>query len=227
MISPKPLAPRSTRGVSRAVPRSPQPLSTGVHDARVGRQYRRLAENIIREFPAPAGGTILFAGIGSSTHIADVAEHVARQLASQPDVDVALADGDADKQVLSKRLAREGDVGLADVCQQQTSVAPALVNTAIQGVRFLPFGDRCNARNPIANEIIRSTLADLRQLCHYTVIALGTNTSPLGAMLSRHSDGLYLVVQLGMANRKETSDLAGHFTRAGARLLGCVATSVV
>ncbi len=226
MISPKPLAPKSTRVASRVARRN-RPLPVSSQDRRVERQYRRLADNIMREFPASLGGTILFSGVGSSRHIAHVAEQVTHQLSVQAAVRVALVDGDPDTQLLSERLAVNGDCGLVEAIQQQTSVASALTATEVPNVDFLPFGDCCHASAPVANTLVRSVLDDLRQLCRYTVIASGTNTSPLCAMLSRHCDGMYLVVQLGMAGRQETADLASHFTRAGARLLGCVATSVV
>lgn len=226
MISPKPLAPRSTRVASR-VSQHAHRVPASAHDTRIERQFRRLADNVMREFPVAAGGTLLFSGVSSSSHIAHVAEQVAQQLSQQANVRVALVDGDPDTPMLSKRLRIDGDVGLAEALQQQTSVASAMIATEIPNVDFLPFGDRGNGRTPIANSAVKSVLSDLHQLCRYTVIVSGTNTSPLCAMLSRHCDGMYLVVQLGMAGRQQTADLASHFTRAGARLLGCVATSVV
>ncbi len=226
MISPQPITPRPTRAANFVPPHTTRAMSGRSHDARIVRQFRRLADNIAKEFPCLSGGTLLFSGAGSSNHIAEVAQQVARQLAFQSDIMVALVDGDGANQVLSKRLAPDANGGLAEVLQLQTSLPSAMTPTETPDLHFLPFGDRRTARNPIAPDAIRSLLADLRQLHRYVVIAAGADTSKMQAMLGRHCDGTYLVVQIGTAQRQETSDLARYLSRAGARLLGCVATSV-
>lgn len=204
------------------------PLQSLSCETVVARQFRRLAKNILNEFPRETGGTILFTGVGSDRHVADVAEHVARQLACHADVDgVALVDGDVETRSLTVRLADRGKPGLAEILRHRASLTSALVDTVISDIRFLPFGDRRDARNPIAPDAVKSTLADLRRMCCYTIVATGTNLTKLHAMLSRYSDGTYLVVRLGAAARQDTSAAANYLTRAGARLLGCIATSAI
>ncbi len=227
MISPQPVIPRATRAVNRVNPQPTCTLSGRSRDARINRQFRRLADSIVKEFPRASGGTILFSGAGSNRHIAEVAEQVAQQLALQLDGTVILVDGNAEQQILSEQLNADSRSGLAEVLQQQVSLARVTQATGIHNVQFLPFGDRRTARNPIATSAVQAFVADLRQLYRYVIIASGTGTNPIQAMLSRHCDGTYLVVQIGVAERQETSDLAHYLTRAGARLLGCVATSVV
>ncbi len=225
MISPEPLSDTATllAGQSTDYERL---LADGPQDPRVNRQFRRLADNIIKELPANEGGTLLFTGVGSSCHIADVAGYVARQLSLQPDVTVTLVDADPDLRTLSQRFDATDDDGLAEVLQEKLPVAAAVVPTVVKNIRFLPFGTRLGARQPATSQQVKSLLANLRSLSRYVVVATGTEQHLLRALISRHSDGTYLVVQLGMADRQRTTELAGHLTASGARLLGCVATGV-
>jgi Mrp family chromosome partitioning ATPase len=109
--------------------------------------------------------------------------------------------------------------------QDRTSIEATVVSTDVDNLRFVPFGDRRLARNPIAPGSVSALLSQLHQDCRYVVMAAGIETSKLLAMLSRASDGTYLIVQLGAAQRQDTSALADFLSRAGARLLGCIATS--
>ncbi len=226
MIFSQPLPHASTPTVDRNAPRSRQLPVDPTQPLRVLRQLQRLADCIETQFPATTGGTLMFSGVGSRLHIACVAEHVARRLAEQRETEVVLVDGDTETRLLSERLAAGDNPGLAEVLQCRTTVASALIDTDAPKVRLLPFGDRRNARNPIASDTVESMLADLRRTFRYTVIVSGRVTSPLPALLSRFSDGTYLVVQLGAASRQDAVGLASQLTHAGGRLLGCVATGV-
>jgi len=220
--------PVAERAAERAIPHPHHRLESFPDESLVTRQFRLLTNNILKDFPRETGGTILFSGVGSDRHVADVAENVARQLAATLKIGtVALVDGDAETRTLTERLAGNGKAGLAEVLQRRLSSDYALAETAISGMRFLPFGDRREARNPISSDTVKAALADLRHMCTYTIVAAGTGLTKLHAMFGRHSDGTYLVVRLGAADRQDTSAAANYLTRAGARLLGCVATSVV
>lgn len=218
----------STGVMGRTQPRRPRASRLDSGETRVARQFRRLTDNIVREFPPELGGTILFAGIGSNRHVAEVAEAVARQLSFHLDASsVGLVDGNADTQLLTERLGGSEKAGLAEILQQRTSVASTLFDTGMPGVRFLPFGDRRDARNPITSESVKAAFSDLRHLCRYTVVTIGAAQTKLHALLGRHADGTYLIVQLGTSNYQETAETTRYLNCAGARLLGCVATSAV
>ncbi len=163
MISPEPLSARSTllEGESTDYERW---LADGPQDPRVHRQFRRLVDNIVKEFPAKEGGTLLFTGVGSSSHIADVAGYVARQLSLQPEVDTLLIDADADLKVLSQRLGAARENGLAEVLQEKLPVAAAVLPTVVRNLRFLPFGERLGARPPVTSQQVKAVLAQLKAL---------------------------------------------------------------
>ncbi len=226
MISRKPLS-TSLSPVSSSLSDYDRALAEGPSDLRVNRQFRRLTDNIVREFPAGEGGTLLFAGVGPDNHIADVAGHVARQLAVQQDVAVVLVDADPDMKVLTQRFAAVQECGLAEVLDARLPLVTAILPTSVHNLRFLPFGDRLAARPALSSLHVKATLEQLRRLAQYVVVAAGMNRHLLHSLISRHGDGTYLVVQLGAADRQQTSELASHLTASGARLLGCVATGVV
>lgn len=219
---------KSSSAVQKVGTRRNRSLQPHLHQTRISRQFRQLTDSILQEFSTGTGGTIVFTGIGSSRHVADVAEHVARQISLQLETStVGLVDGNIETQILTERFAGSEKPGLAEILQRRSAVASTLYDTGISGVRFLPFGDRREARNPIMASAVTATLSELKQLCHYTVVAIGTAHHKLHAMLSRYSHGTYLIVQLGAASHQDIAEVSGFLNRAGARLLGCIATGAV
>ncbi len=203
-----------------------QLLIDGPHDPRISRQFRRLVDNIMRDFPRQDGGILMFAGVGSSGHIADVAGQVARQLALVPDSDVLLVDADAEQRVLTHRFAAVDEPGLSEALQEQSGVATAILPSVIRNLRFLPFGGALRIRSSASSRQMKLVLAELKSRARYVIVSTGAGWQLLHALAGRHSDGTYLVVQMGAADQQATTELASRLTASGARLLGCVATGV-
>ena len=91
---------------------------------------------IIDQFPPDQGGTILFAGAGSSSHVADVAGHVAKHLTTVCHSDVMLVDADAADRVLTQRFAAGTEKGLVEALQDGTPAGRFAVSTAVPAWRF-------------------------------------------------------------------------------------------
>ena len=195
-------------------------------DPRAARQFRRLAANVLQEFPLATGGSLLFSGVSSSCHAAKVAQGVAVELAGMTDIDVALVDVDSREYQLSEEFATHQQVGFSDVLQGRCLLSDALVATEQPNLQLLPFGDRRYGRCSAESTLVCATLSAVREVSRFAIYSGGVETSSLQAVLSRHCDGTYLVVQLGDASREDTSATANFFSRAGARLIGCVATDV-
>jgi len=197
------------------------------HDEpRLIRQFHRLAETIISQFPPDQGGTIFFAGAGSSSHVADVSGYVAKQLTEQCHGDVILVDADAADRVLTQRFAAGTEKGLVEALQDGTPAARFVVSTAIARMAFLAFGESLASRRTIASQAVRDAVAEWKTTYRYTVVAGGATLSTLTGLLARHCDATYLVVPLGQADQQQTALVAQKLTAAGARLLGSVATGV-
>ena len=106
-------------------------------DLRLQRQLRRLVDTIIGQFPAEQGGTLLFAGSGSSSHVADVAGSVARQLTTVTQGSVVLVDADGVDRVLTQRFAATTEKGLAEALQDGVPAGRFVVSTAVPRMAFL------------------------------------------------------------------------------------------
>ena len=117
-------------------------LANGLQEPRVGRQLRRLADNVAQDFPPITGGTLLLAGVGTSSHTADVAAQLGRHFTTTQQGDVILVDADATSRVLTQRFAATKERGLAEAIQDALPAARFALNTAIPRLRLLPFGDR-------------------------------------------------------------------------------------
>jgi Mrp family chromosome partitioning ATPase len=227
MISPWPMTTGTTEVLD---PIHSTVRSHGLHEPpapRVTRQFRRLITNMTREFPAELGGTLLLCGVGSSAHIANVATHTARQLAVQCHAPVTLVDANVERHVLTTQMAADNVVGLVEVLRNQGSLHDALRSTDLPSVSFLPSGGVGQDSDDVASDMVRNMLRQLRQACRYAIIAAPDRASRLQTLLGRHCDGTYLVVQLGTAERAETSQLSERLAHAGARLMGCVVTGAV
>ncbi len=193
-------------------------------DPRLTRQYRRLLNAVVAEMPPATGGTILVTGAGSSSHVADVVGQLARLLTIDCQCDVLLADVDADQRVWSQRFAAAGDHGFVDALQDRLPVRNWAARTVVSRLTFLPFGQGLAWRRTLVAEAVRDLLSDCRKSFRYTLLAGGSEMSPLTQHVARHCDATYLVVQLGQADRLKTVQRTQELVSCGARLLGCIAT---
>ncbi len=197
------------------------------HDEpRLVRQFHRLVETIVSQFPPERGGTILFAGAGSSSHVADVAGYVARHLTQHCSSGVILVDADETDRVLSQRFAAATEKGLVEALQDDIPAARFVVATTIARLSFLAFGEHLTARRAIAPVAVHDVVTEWRANYRYAVVAAGATLCPLAGLLARQCDATYLVVQLGAADRQQAVITAQKLTAAGARLLGSIATGV-
>ncbi len=227
MNSTSSLATRPTVSLRRAAPVPEDRALRFASDDRVTRQFRRVTEAVVCDFPLDQGGSIVFASAGTTRHVAELGWQVAQQLALRQVGTILLVDCDGTTHSLTERFGLTAEPGLAEVLQRAAPIASTAVTTGIDHLRLVPTGDRRLARNPLASDTVQQVLRGLRQQYRYTIVLTGMQRSNLLAMLGRHSDGTYLVVQLGAAKREDTSELANYLARAGARLLGCIATSSV
>jgi Mrp family chromosome partitioning ATPase len=201
-------------------------LAAGIGNARLSRQYRRLVENIVNEFPMTTGGTLFITGVAPTGHVADVAGQVAVELTRMADIDVLLVDADADRKVLTQRFAANNERGLSESLHEGTLASAAILHAAIARLRFLPFGNASLTRRTVAWQAVEGMLVDLRRTSRFVVLASDGCDSPLAEAVSRYADGSYLVVQAGRSENEQMSRSLASLTAAGARLLGCIATGV-
>ncbi len=190
------------------------------------RQFRRLVEAIVGQFPPEQGATVLLAGTGASGHLADVAGPLARHLTAVCSGSVILVDADSSDRVLSYRLAAKTEPGLAETIRDHLPASRFALWTAVPRLAFLPFGDSVAARQTMPSQVVRDIVAAWKADYRYSVVVSGARLTKLTGWLSRFCDATYLVMQLGRADKQEASFLARALTAAGARIMGSVATGV-
>ncbi|MCU0959294.1 MAG: hypothetical protein MUF48_04255 [Pirellulaceae bacterium] len=200
-------------------------LVQDLDEPRLVRQFEQLAQSVLRELPPETGGSLLLAGVGSSSHVADVAAHVARRLALHGRASL-LIDADASQRVLTQRFAATGEKGLVETLLESAPASRYVLATSVPQLAFLAFGQGRLARRAASADLMRTAVAQWRRDYRYTVIAGGVEASASLGALARQCDATYLVVQLGVADRQQTTLAAQTLMAAGARLLGSVATGV-
>jgi len=201
-------------------------LAQGIGNARLARQYRRLVENVVNEFPATTGGTLFITGVAPTCHVADVAGQIAVELTRTADIDVLLVDADADRKVLTQRFAANNERGLSESLHEGTLASAAILHAAVARLRFLPFGNASLTRRTVAWQAVEGMLVDLRRTSRFVIFASDGCDTPLAEAVSRYADGSYLVVQAGCSENEHFGQTLANLTAAGARLLGCIATGV-
>ena len=201
-------------------------LAQGPGNTRLARQYRRLTENVVNEFPVSRGATLFISGAGPTSHVADVAGQLAVELTRTSDVEVLLVDADAERKVLTQRFAASGERGLSENLLEGSLASEAILQSAVPRLRFLPMGSSALTRRTVVWQAVESLLGDLRRTSQFVVLASDRCSGPLAEAISRYADGTYLVVQLGGSEIPQLNQAVSSLTAAGARLLGCIATGV-
>lgn len=194
---------------------------------RVDRQFKRLAWKLARDSRHIGPAVLMFCGAEASRHTAEVCFNVGRHLADRAGAATMCIDGDMQHRSLTERFSEMRRPGLADLLQGVATLDQCTAETGVSSIRLLPTGDRRHARNPLADHMVEKLFAELKRSHRYTLIAGGADLSPLLAFLARHSDGCYPLVRMGRSGREDSVGLVEYLGRAGARLLGSVATSVV
>jgi Mrp family chromosome partitioning ATPase len=186
--------------------------------------FRQLAERLWNDLDATSGRTILLTGVGPASDTHDVILHAAAILAQrgQP---IAVVDADAAHRSLTCQLDFPDGKGLAELVQNDRNPAVLLRPTTFDLLSVLPFGqarlgDPAAAANRLA-AILQTLEAD-----HRLVLIDGGRSSELAAAtLARLADATYFVVRLGETEAAQAQSALRDFRAAGARVLGCIATS--
>jgi len=143
------------------------------------RAYGFLAQRLVHDLPARAGGTVLaLTRVCAAPFAADTALLMARALSTESGKGVLLVDADftAGLVGLSARFAAEG-AGLSElVAGSKKNPAPLLVETNIAGVRLLPLGLLAALPGAIGREGLGAVLSKLREAAGHVLLL----QSPLG-----------------------------------------------
>jgi protein-tyrosine kinase len=221
---PEPVAPSRTA----TPPRQPTLLERAIRrtlaDPQRSEPFRRLAERLKADLDQVAGRSILITGVGPASDSHEATLHAAAILAEAGEP-VLVIDGDAARHTLTTQLDLTGGTGLAELARGEEPDADPILPTTFENLSVLPFGkvrmsDPASAANRLA-ALIQSLEGSYRLI----LIDGGRTADPAVAELSRLCDATYFVVRLGETDATVAQTALRDFRAAGARILGCIATS--
>ena len=186
--------------------------------------FRQLADRFLADLDQVAGRSILIAGVGPASETHDLILSTAAVLAEagQP---ILVIDGDAARHALTKQLELGGGTGLAELARGQEPDADPICLTAIENLSILPMGKvRLPEPGSVANRLA-ALVQSLEQEFRLVLIDGGRASDRAAAGLARLCDATYFVVRLGETDARQAQSALRDFRAAGARLLGCIATS--
>ena len=186
--------------------------------------FRQLAERLLKDLDATSGRTVLLTGIGPASDTHDVVLHAAAILAErgQP---IVVVDADAAHRSLTCQLDFPDGKGLAELVQNDRNPAVLLRPTVFDMLSVLPFG-QARLTDPGSGANRLAAILQALETDHRLVLIDGGRSSELAAAtLARLADATYFVVRLGETEAAQAQSALRDFRAAGARVLGCIATS--
>jgi tyrosine-protein kinase Etk/Wzc len=186
--------------------------------------FRQLADRLKADLDQVAGRSILVTGIGPASESHEAVLHAAAILAEAGEP-VLIIDGDATRRTLTSQLELASGTGLAELARGEEPDTDPIQPTSFENLSALPFG-KVRMPDPAAAANRLTTLVQSLERSYRLILIDGGRTAdPATAELSRLCDATYFVVRLGETEATVAQAALRDFRAAGARILGCIATS--
>ena len=185
---------------------------------------RQLADRLKADLDQVAGRSILIAGVGPASETHEVILQAAAILAEAGEP-ILVIDGDAARRTLTSQLELREGTGLAELAHGEEPDSDPICGTSFDNLSVLPLGkvrlpDPASVGNRLA-AIVQS----LEESYRLVIIDGGRTGEQAAPALARLCDATYFVVRLGETEAVQAQSALRDFRAAGARLLGCIATS--
>ena len=211
-----------------AAPRQPTLLERAVRrtlaDSVRSEPLRQLAARLKNDLDQVAGRSILITGIGPASETHEVTLHAAAILAEGSD-EILVIDGDAASRNLSAQLDFADAFGLADLAKNLEPANDPIQPTSLDRVALLPLGKSRMPDPASVGNRLSSLVQSLEQSYRLVLIDGGRAGKLNAAALAPLCDATYFVVRLGETEASQAESALRDFRAAGARILGCIATS--
>jgi Mrp family chromosome partitioning ATPase len=226
-----PLASSQTASPTPTAARTPAPQTLverttrrTLSDPHRAEPYRQVAERIVRDLAHVAGRSAVLAGVGSASNTSELVLIAAAALENASG-SVLVIDGDTAHRSLTTQLDLSDARGLAELLRERDEPARYIRKLSVGGLSFLPIGKtRFPEPEPVASQLA-ALVQSLEAEYSLVLIDGGRTTELAAATLARLADATYFVIRLGHTEASVAQNALRDFRAAGARVLGCVATS--
>ena len=209
-------------------PRLPTLLERAIHrtlaEPETSEPFRQLAERLKADLNEVAGRSILIAGIGEDSQSHSVLLNTAAVLAEAGEP-ILVIDGDAARRLVTSELELTAGTGLAELAEGKEPESDPICLTTLDNLSVLPMGkSRLPDPATVANRMA-SLVQSLEEAFRLVLIDGGRASDRAAAGLAKFCDATYFVVHMGQTEVPEAQSALRDFRAAGARLLGCIATT--
>jgi Mrp family chromosome partitioning ATPase len=228
-----------TEGRSRPVPQPPPPsdgrapdpsrrpsdvLLPGVDLPEPCEEYEKLKVMITLAPNRADLRSVMFVSALPGEGVTTVTLGVANAAAVGAPAGVLLVDANFATPTLASRLGAAPRLGLSDILAKRATRADAVARTAVSRVFVLDGGaGPVNFTSARSLDDVRELLTDLQTTYDHVLVDGGSlETCPESVLLSRHVDGVAIVVHAEHTPSEVVVDATARLRRAGARLLGVV-----
>lgn len=196
------------------------PSATAEH----ARPYAELADRICAQLPTDRSSVLMFTSAGDGEGKTQVVVGLAAALAERIEGEVLVADANLHSPAVARSFAMQAEQGLADVLRQKADWQPLVRTTAIPRVSILPWGAPCPPSEPPNQRGLGPLLRELRGRYRLVLLDTASLAHEETAPVSRHCEGVYLVVRLRHATWWAVRRALRTIEAGGGRLLGSVVT---
>lgn len=204
----------------------PTTFETRIRDqsqsGQIGRQYRRLVDNIIANSPAGVSTSVNIVSACQACDTSETVTHVGTVLAGRHCGQILLIDADVAKKGLSSQWEFGDQPGLSSYLAGHDDWQALVRPTATSGLHFLPCGHDSYSPDDDTAGRFAALIRELQLDYRYVIVNSADMESPLRAAVSRVCDATYLLVRLGVTTAADSARAATELRDAGARLIGCI-----
>jgi Mrp family chromosome partitioning ATPase len=184
---------------------------------------RQLADRLLTDLGQITGRSLLITGIGSASETHEVVLEAAAVLAEAGEP-ILIIDGDTVGRALTRKLELADGWGLAELARGEEPAEDPIRALAFDHLSLLPIG-QARLSDPGASGNRLSSLIQSLESSFRLVLIDGGRVGESAAALARMCDAAYFVVRLGHTDASDAQSALRDFRSAGARVLGCIATS--
>jgi len=225
-----PVPPSEPRATVRPAPplRQPTLLERAIRrtlaEPQRSEPFRQLADRLKADLDQVAGRSILIAGVGPASETHEVILQAAAILAEAGEP-ILVIDGDSSRRTLTSQLELREGTGLAELAHGEEPDSDPICATSFDNLSVLPLGKvRLPDPAAVANRLA-AIVQSLEESYRLVIIDGGHTGERAAPALARLCDATYFVVRLGETEAAHAQSALRDFRAAGARLLGCIATS--